>query len=143
MKRAITGSFALLLAAGVVSAQNATPPATTAPGASQGASASVDFGTVDMNKDGKLSSAEVQSNSELRTAFSTLDADRDSYLSQSEYAKWNKAGKSSSSSSSSAPGSSSSSSSSPNSSSSSSSPNSSSSGAESSSSSSSSGSEAR
>lgn len=101
MKRAITGSFALLLAAGVVSAQNASPPATTSPGASQGASASVDFSSVDQNKDGKLSSAEVQSNSELRSAFSNLDADRDSYLSQSEYAKWNKAGKSSSSSSSS------------------------------------------
>ncbi|MDQ2641219.1 MAG: hypothetical protein M3Y79_11670 [Pseudomonadota bacterium] len=97
MKRAITGSIALLLAAGVVSAQNAPAPAgaaATTPGASQGASGSMDFGAVDTNKDGRLSSAEVQSHSELRSQFSTLDADRDSYLSQSEYQKWGKAGKS-------------------------------------------------
>lgn len=97
MKRAITGSLALLFAAGLASAQNATPPAGGAagtPGASQGASASMDFGKVDTNKDGRLSSAEVQSHSELRSAFVTLDADRDTYLSQSEYQKWDKAGKS-------------------------------------------------
>ena len=97
MKRAITGSFALLFAAGFVSAQNATPPAGGAagtPGASQGASASMDFGKVDTNKDGRLSSTEVQSHSELRSAFTKLDADRDTYLSQSEYQKWDKAGKS-------------------------------------------------
>jgi Ca2+-binding EF-hand superfamily protein len=89
MKRAIVGTFALTLAAGFVSAQNAATPATPAI-PSQGASASVDFKSIDTNSDGKLSSAEVQSNMELRSAFATLDADRDTYLSQSEYAKWNK-----------------------------------------------------
>jgi hypothetical protein len=92
MKRAIVGTFALTLAAGLVSAQNAATPATPAI-PSQGASASVDFKSVDANNDGKLSSTEVQSNTELKSAFATLDADRDTYLSQSEYAKWNKAAK--------------------------------------------------
>src|SRR5690606_18823758 len=91
MKRAIIGSLALTLAAGVVSAQNATPPATS-PG--QGASSSMEFGTVDANRDGRVSSAEAQSHSELRTEFSKLDADSDTYLSQAEFQKWNKAGKS-------------------------------------------------
>lgn len=96
MKRAITGSLALLFAAGIVSAQNASPPAggaAAAAGASQGASDAVDFSALDTNKDGRLSSQEVQANTELRSAFSTLDADRDTYLSQSEFQKWNKAGK--------------------------------------------------
>ena len=50
--------------------------------------------SVDMNKDGKVSQAEARSNAELQTAFTTLDADRDNNLSQSEFSKWNKAGKS-------------------------------------------------
>ena len=90
MKRAIIGSLALSLAAGVVYAQNATPPATS-PG--QGASSSMEFGTVDANRDGRVSSAEAQSHSALRTEFSKLDADSDNYLSQSEFQKWDKAGK--------------------------------------------------
>jgi hypothetical protein len=96
MKRAIFASFALSLAAGVVSAQDAAVaaanPATPAI-PSAGASASVEFKTIDSNSDGRVSSAEAQANMDLRSAFSTLDADRDSYLSQSEYAKWNKATK--------------------------------------------------
>jgi len=94
MKRAIVGSIAMSLAAGVVMAQQTTPPAAGA-GASpaQGASASVEFGSIDANRDGRLSTSEVQSHSDLKSAFATLDADRDSYLSQTEYSKWNKAGK--------------------------------------------------
>ncbi len=78
-----------LAAAGVVYAQ--APAATPAPAA--GMSASADFTSVDQNKDGRVSSAEAQSHADLNTAFSTLDADRDSYLSQTEFQKWNKAGK--------------------------------------------------
>ena len=81
------GSFILSCAiAGAVFAQ-ATPPASQ-PGASS------EFGSIDSNKDGKVSSTEAQSNSELRSSFSSLDADKDTYLSQSEFAKWNKGGKS-------------------------------------------------
>jgi hypothetical protein len=90
MKTAIAGSLVLSLAAGVAFAQNTPPPAA---GAGQGASAMVEFGSIDKDKDGRLSSAEAQANTELRTAFSTLDADRDSYLSQTEYGKWSKAAK--------------------------------------------------
>lgn len=92
MKRAIVGSIAMSLAAGVVMAQQTTPPAAGASPA-QGASASVEFGSIDANRDGRLSTSEVQSHSDLKSAFATLDADRDSYLSQTEYSKWNKAGK--------------------------------------------------
>ena len=77
-----------IAAAGLVFGQ--APPATTpAPSAD-----SIQFASVDMNKDGKVSQAEARSNSELQTAFATLDADRDNNLSQSEFSKWNKAGKS-------------------------------------------------
>jgi len=76
-----------IAAAGLVFGQ--APPATSTPSAD-----SIQFSSVDMNKDGKLSQAEVRSNAELQTAFTTLDADRDTYLSQSEFSKWNKAGKS-------------------------------------------------
>lgn len=51
-------------------------------------SASPAFGSLDLNKDGKVSQSEVQSHSELKSAFASLDADRDSYLSQSEFSKW-------------------------------------------------------
>jgi thiamine biosynthesis lipoprotein ApbE len=74
-------------AAGLVFGQ--APPAPSAPSAE-----TIQFSSVDMNKDGKLSQAEVRSNADLQTAFTTLDSDRDTYLSQSEFSKWNKAGKS-------------------------------------------------
>jgi len=88
MKRAIAGSLVLSFAAGVVLAQ---APAPTTP--SQGASASVEFSSIDANRDGRLSTGEVQSHSDLKSSFASLDADRDSYLSATEYSKWNKAGK--------------------------------------------------
>jgi len=76
-----------IAAAGLVFGQ--APPATPAPSAD-----SIQFASVDMNKDGKVSQAEARSNAELQTAFTTLDADRDNNLSQSEFSKWDKAGKS-------------------------------------------------
>jgi EF hand len=76
-------------AAGLVFGQAPPAPSTPAP-----ATDSIQFSAVDMNKDGKLSQAEVRSHGDLQSSFATLDADRDTYLSQSEFSKWNKAGKS-------------------------------------------------
>ena len=39
-----------------------------------------------------MSQVEARSHAELGTAFATLDADKDTYLSQSEFAKWNQGG---------------------------------------------------
>jgi hypothetical protein len=45
--------------------------------------------------------SEIQSNSELRSQFDSLDTNKDSYLTPIEFSKWNHAGKSKDSSSSS------------------------------------------
>jgi hypothetical protein len=90
MKRAFIGTLALSLAAGIVSAQDVAPPAATSPGMSQGAAAATDFNSLDANRDGRVSAAEARSHAELSSSFATLDADKDSYLSQSEFDKWNK-----------------------------------------------------
>jgi hypothetical protein len=63
------------------------------PSANAAVSAMVKIGEIDLDQDGRVSSAEAQSNAQLRTSFATLDADSDGYLSRSEYAKWNKAHK--------------------------------------------------
>ncbi|MEO8308459.1 MAG: hypothetical protein ABI616_10535 [Pseudomonadota bacterium] len=55
---------------------------------------STQFSSMDLNKDGKLSQAEIRSQADLQNAFISLDADHDTYLSESEFSKWNKAGKS-------------------------------------------------
>jgi len=91
MKRVIVGSLALSFGAGLAMAQQPSTPVAGTP--SQGAATSLEFSSIDANRDGRISTAEVQSNSELKSSFASLDADRDSYLSQSEYSKWNKAGK--------------------------------------------------
>jgi hypothetical protein len=54
----------------------------------QGKSGQAEFGTVDQNRDGKVSKSEAQAYSELNSQFATLDADRDTYLSQAEFGKW-------------------------------------------------------
>jgi len=46
------------------------------------------FKDLDANGDGKLSSAEVSSQSTLSKDFKTLDSDGDGALSESEYAGW-------------------------------------------------------
>ena len=46
------------------------------------------FKDLDTNTDGKLSSAEVSSQSTLSADFSAIDADKDGYVSQSEYDAW-------------------------------------------------------
>lgn len=90
MKNAMRfGTLAMALAAaGAVSAQaplTAPPASRTAP---------VEFGSVDQNKDGRVSLTEAQSNNDLRAAFTGLDANRDTYLTPAEFSKWNNAGKS-------------------------------------------------
>jgi hypothetical protein len=47
-----------------------------------------EFGSVDQNRDGRVSKVEAQAYTELTSQFGTLDADRDSYLSQTEFGKW-------------------------------------------------------
>jgi hypothetical protein len=81
MKTSATiGSAVLALAfAGAAFAQ---APAPSAP------SANSQFGSIDANKDGRVSQSEADSHSELKTAFATLDTDRDSHLSQTEFAKF-------------------------------------------------------
>ena len=94
MKNATRFGTLVLSLAGVaaVYAQAAAPVA-PAPAADQKADAASDFGAIDRNKDGKLSQAEAQSNTDLTSTFSTLDADRDSYLTPTEFSKWSRAGK--------------------------------------------------
>lgn len=99
MKRALIGTFALSLAAGVAYAQDNA----AAGGASQTGAASLQFSTVDTNNDGRVSSAEAQAHAELRSEFARLDANSDGYLSQSEFDKM-KSGSSSDSSGAGAPG---------------------------------------
>ncbi len=68
--------------------------ATPAKPAAPGKAAHLEFKAVDQNKDGKISQSEALTHGELTARFDTLDADRDTYLSNSEFAKWNQMGKS-------------------------------------------------
>ena len=76
------GSLAIALVfAGAAAAQ---APAAGSPPA-QGGTAPVEFSSVDADKDGRVSAEEAQAHSELRAAFPTLDANRDSQLSKDEF----------------------------------------------------------
>lgn len=79
-----------LAAAGVLFAQ-APPPAN--PATTPDRVAHSEFNSVDANRDGRVSREEAQSHAELVSSFSTLDADKDTYLSQNEFAKWHQNGK--------------------------------------------------
>ena len=46
------------------------------------------FKDLDANADGKLSSAEVKSQTMLSRDFSTIDSDGDGYVTETEYASW-------------------------------------------------------
>ena len=95
-----------LATAGFVFAQDAAAPAATPAATEAQSSAStsaVDFSSLDVNKDGRVSMAEIQSNTELRSQFDSLDTNKDSYLTPIEFSKWNHAGKSKDSSSNSSP----------------------------------------
>lgn len=83
---ALTATFAL-----AVSAQTVPPPKSdiAASPDSTATTDTVQFGTVDQNRDGRISRAEAMSHSgQLGSAFSSLDLDRDAYLTQSEFGKW-------------------------------------------------------
>ena len=52
------------------------------------ASMTTGFKDLDANGDGKLSSAEVSSQSMLSRDFKTLDSDGDGFVNETEYAAW-------------------------------------------------------
>jgi hypothetical protein len=94
MKNAIRFGTLVLSLAGVAAVYaQAAAPVVPAPAADQAAQAPSDFASIDRNKDGKVSQAEAQSNTDLQSTFTTLDADRDSYLTPMEFSKWSRAGK--------------------------------------------------
>lgn len=80
----VTSLIIALAIAGVVSA---SPPS------KQPKQPSLDFPSVDANKDGKVSPEEVAYIDDLRASFPTLDINHDDALSASEFAKWNRAAK--------------------------------------------------
>src|SRR4029077_3680140 len=84
-KAVVIGSALLSLAfAATVSAQTpATQPDTTKP-----SQAHQQFSSIDKNGDGRVSQAEARANADLSSAFSTLDTDRDTYISEMEFGKW-------------------------------------------------------
>ena len=53
----------------------------------------LDFLSVDADKDGKVSPAEVQYIDDLRSQWDTLDENKDDFLTPPEYSKWSRAGK--------------------------------------------------
>ena len=96
MKRNFLIGLGLTLAASTAfAADNGVLPSASTPGAaanagvSVGASAGVDFGSLDTNADGKLTRAEVKSNTELSARFKALDKNKDGKLSSDEYAARN------------------------------------------------------
>lgn len=70
-------ALALSFAGAAVAAEPMAPPTAGSP-----------FATLDTNKDGRLSQAEVRANADLNSRFTILDSDSDTYLSQLEYGKW-------------------------------------------------------
>jgi hypothetical protein len=87
MKKATFGIAALPFAfAAAAAAQNAQNPATN-PGSTK--TAPPQFRSLDTNKDGRVSKDEVKSHADITSSFATLDSDRDTYLSETEYGKWN------------------------------------------------------
>lgn len=90
----VTSMSSALLSLALAGAAFAQAPAPAATDSTAQATSMVNFGVIDQNKDGRVSKAEAQSNGELKAAFEKLDVDRDGYLSQQEFSKWSKAGKS-------------------------------------------------
>jgi hypothetical protein len=87
MKQATFGIVCLSIGfVAVALGQNAQNPATN-PG-SQKVAPPIPFSSLDTNKDGRVSKEEVKANNELTSSFATLDVDKDTYLSESEFGKW-------------------------------------------------------
>lgn len=76
----VSVSVLALLAAGAVAAQ---PPGSV--------KRPLEFGSVDANKDGKLSPEEVRYIDDLNAAFGQLDVNRDAFLTPMEYGKFPRA----------------------------------------------------
>ncbi|MDM4768882.1 hypothetical protein [Solimonas sp. SE-A11] len=104
MKRNFLIGLGLTLAASTAFAADngVLPSASQAPAAKVGAgvnattdgvgisaAAGADFGSLDTNADGKLTRAEVKSNTELTARFKALDKNKDGKLSSDEYAARN------------------------------------------------------
>ncbi|MEO8314523.1 MAG: EF-hand domain-containing protein [Pseudomonadota bacterium] len=90
MKKAAYGiaAFSLVLAT-AVSAQAPVETPAQNPAMNPGSkSATIQFSAADANKDGKVSKDEVKSQADLTSAFDRLDANHDTYLSESEFSKW-------------------------------------------------------
>jgi hypothetical protein len=71
-----------------------TPMKSVAPAAP---AAGTPFARLDINQDGRLSREEVSSSADLTSRFDALDGDRNAYISQLEYAKWEESSRMSSS----------------------------------------------
>ncbi len=94
MKNVVRISSVVLSLAFAGAAFAQATPATPAKPAAPGKSAHMEFNAVDQNKDGKISQSEALTHGELTAKFAALDADSDTYLTNSEFAKWNQMGKS-------------------------------------------------
>jgi hypothetical protein len=60
------------------------------------ATAGTPFARLDINQDARLSREEVSSSADLTSRFDALDGDRNAYISQLEYAKWEESSRNSS-----------------------------------------------
>lgn len=90
MKKSSTGVVVLTLAfAGAAFAQNANSPRSDSDSDNKVEMTKNSFVTVDTNKDGRISQSEARTHgATLGTSFAMLDADKDTYLSQTEFGKW-------------------------------------------------------
>jgi hypothetical protein len=80
----ISAVAAAVMAATAYGQSSASMPGTSP---SQGAGAA-SFTTLDANRDGRISQTEAAMHTELSGAFSTADANSDGALTQSEFTKW-------------------------------------------------------
>lgn len=94
MKRKTTLASLFLLAAmplATFAADTANRPGTAAPAAGPSAPSAKEqmppFGTLDTNRDGNLTKAELKAAPDLKSRFNELDSDRDGKISVTEYSK--------------------------------------------------------